>query len=1286
MANPNIDFLHACPTPFQSNLTFPWPWSNTSQTEHCNVIPALTQNELDDMVGYIEIVMGVAILLMMFFYLLLCCVKACTGTNPTPTRLQPRRRGYDHMVRCCREIWGCGCAKHGNECCRSSATSLGCEMLALFLAMVCVAFWVLLFSPAFWNGTWECGFWHWYFLDAIFNTLTSIFSFVLLVWMYVELRNEKLIQRRRRQIGKSRHEREHQELAMSHNARNASTYLMIEIDEKDDEDFHKLNTTEKSSLLDGTVVDFSQSLEDLKGWASLTSLGEFIVILAHAAIVAGGMINHDCWEARTAGLFTEFTFDDPCQTLDVGGIVVDFLSAMCLFAMGRRCLVNTALPNRLRSHGMAVLAFGVCMFFRVIIDAAVFALNHEWDFYPEALTTMVLLAAPMMYMAMRTFLKCKTPAVSSRHKCCRSEKQRQRGKQCCQCLRHATVPLLVIVLISIILAAASGIGPCTNTAERTVFDVNYSAANNFTATEQQFGAGIYFARFGAGPLGFLVFILSVSMYFGVIASLEKTFMSSILPRVTGSPTALHSMIALVMWVFLIAHIVGHLMAKTAFLSFTDVELSHIGPHLDEFFSEFRTLWPWSYISGIVATVLMLVLTIGGLVPMCRAGLFPCCCCVHCSSDARCCNIYNNSFRLVHRVSAALVLVVLAFHSVEANLGGFVLWIWMAILALFFIAEYVGFQGWCVCRCCSRPRTLWLCSMKQQVSIMSVEHERARGKMKPAVFIRFTCHVPGAFLPTVGEYCFFGISGRTDKKKSKNANFDDLAVMSSRETGFQTCSRLMAGTAFHPFTVFSLKNPNEFGLYLHTGLDEKIDDCSLERGGWCYDNFVADMPHRFTDEAVYREEARKMKRVLNTTKDLYVIGGFGSELAEPAFLKSQKIFNTCAGAGVTPFLAIAADFYKKPGKYAGKVITTVRSASHPMIPEYLRTEFGFTDIQLPTDVTPNAADSEEVAAHKQLAGVKEALGGRLTCLILKKGSGVYRFIQGYINVNTVLRGLSKKSDKEVDRVLRQVYVRDGHDAFSRGVFVHRPLLLVQGDLDALFKGQDDIDPRAVLKEIEEGRTEVMEMELEKMFDGPPQLFDSWFRSLPYEVLVTEMDLKSLNPNASVAPRDVLKQIQGRPENEVEAQLRSFAANRARFDAFWDSIPRRKPLCVEDLTAKFGSGATGEVNIDALLANIERAQRIRVVDILSQHWGRDPDEGDAAIIDMLDNKVNRPLLADHLTQDELRPVAKLAKIFATKQNAMGVSFGHCGNGDKIEFYCTTYQEHIRANGHLYIESFD
>ena len=42
--------------------------------------------------------------------------------------------------------------------------------------------------------------------------------------------------------------------------------------------------------------------------------------------------------------------------------------------------------------------------------------------------------------------------------------------------------------------------------------MNYSRVANFTPAEAQLGIGVFLSRFGKGPMGFIVFLISVSMF------------------------------------------------------------------------------------------------------------------------------------------------------------------------------------------------------------------------------------------------------------------------------------------------------------------------------------------------------------------------------------------------------------------------------------------------------------------------------------------------------------------------------------------------------------------------------------------------------------------------------------------------------------------------------------------------------------------------------------------------------------------------------------------------------
>ena len=69
---------------------------------------------------------------------------------------------------------------------------------------------------------------------------------------------------------------------------------------------------------------------------------------------------------------------------------------------------------------------------------------------------------------------------------------------------------------------------------------------------------------------------------GVTAVMEKGLSGLPLPRVTGSPIAAHSMLAIVLLVFLGIHIWGHLVAKVAFDDMTIEERSEVGAQVRTF--------------------------------------------------------------------------------------------------------------------------------------------------------------------------------------------------------------------------------------------------------------------------------------------------------------------------------------------------------------------------------------------------------------------------------------------------------------------------------------------------------------------------------------------------------------------------------------------------------------------------------------------------------------------------------------------------------------------------------
>eukprot|EP00750_Incisomonas_marina_P014278 INCI17630.1.p1 GENE.INCI17630.1~~INCI17630.1.p1 ORF type:complete len:742 (+),score=95.52 INCI17630.1:1306-3531(+) len=633
-------------------------------------------------------------------------------------------------------------------------------------------------------------------------------------------------------------------------------------------------------------------------------------------------------------------------------------------------------------------------------------------------------------MVVRIFFKCTTPMVKRGSV---DPKARQRGKQCCQCAQHGVFFIVLVGICSLALAAASGAYPCRDDTE--IFLVNYSRVANFTPAEAQLGIGVFLSRFGKGPMGFIVFLISVSMYFGVVAFAEKSFFRSFLPRVTGSLTALHSMLAVLLWVFMILHIVGHTTGLAAYFRFSESEKSHLGPIARQYFEGFDfsgpgVVMPWSYWSGIIATLLMATLSVGGVIAMSKDSMFPCCCC-RCSSKSQTCSVYSWHFRMVHRCCALAVVIILALHSVEAKLGPWQMWLWMVLLLLFFVAEFGGFQGWCICwkpcRTC-RPVSLILCSLKHRAHILRLDHELAPARrrksgdgsgeadanenepgwtIKPPVMITFECH---GFRPKVGEYCFLGIA----------------------ERGRKHCSRTVEGATFHPYTVFSLRNANQYALYVHTGfrprsLQEGLPPPWIEpaRGGWTYQHFMHGVAQkRFASRAEYEERAQAVVDAL-ANKAIYVVGGFVSELAQPSFCYRQRIFCTCAGAGVTPFLSLAGDVAQRPERYRSKIITVVRSATHELIPNWLCTQFDFVEKSAETLLQ---GDPSDVALAKLMQALSNPWG-KMTChtFFHRFNNGdtvVFRFLQGYINVGHALTSALVHAESgdydKMRNVFRSVY--------------------------------------------------------------------------------------------------------------------------------------------------------------------------------------------------------------------------------------------------------------------------
>jgi hypothetical protein len=53
-----------------------------------------------------------------------------------------------------------------------------------------------------------------------------------------------------------------------------------------------------------------------------------------------------------------------------------------------------------------------------------------------------------------------------------------------------------------------------------------------------------------------------------------------------------------------------------------------------------------------------------------------------------------------------------------------------------------------------------------------------------------------------------------------------------------------------------------------------------------------------------------------------------------------------------------------------------------------------------------------------------------------------------------------------------------------------------------------------------------------------------------------------------------------------------------------------------------------------------------------------------------------------------VVRLAEAFGQRDphGQLPVHFGHCGNADKVDFYCRAFKEHVIKHGSLFVEDFD
>ncbi len=148
-------------------------------------------------------------------------------------------------------------------------------------------------------------------------------------------------------------------------------------------------------------------------------------------------------------------------------------------------------------------------------------------------------------------------------------------------LGRYTVPLLVLVFaFSAALGADEGIATCIE----PVLNISEAQerAGNYTPLQARFGESVFWARAGAGPLGFLTFVTSVCVYFGVTAGMERGFLAALpLPRVTGSPIAAHSILACMLLVFVVIHVAGHMAAKFSYDAMTPHERNILGHPVSE---------------------------------------------------------------------------------------------------------------------------------------------------------------------------------------------------------------------------------------------------------------------------------------------------------------------------------------------------------------------------------------------------------------------------------------------------------------------------------------------------------------------------------------------------------------------------------------------------------------------------------------------------------------------------------------------------------------------------------
>jgi len=1246
-----------------TNGCYEWPWSGNGSSggELCDSVEDFTRNGVQNWFGdfYGLVTLGTEVFLV--WYLFLCFLKCCGG------------------VILCKDCLGCCCARYNGHLCQPTALSPPWEAAAVVLCAIKVGFIFVLYYPPFWNGTAYCGFWSWDLLNLILMMVRSLFFICLAMWMNAELRKTITARRPKGENGLASSRRPvtvaravgrttlggsfrgPDNSSLTSETSSVSVYSTALLGSRKGVDYHAIveQTADDSAVMhrrDQLV------LEDKGAWAALVAVGIFVVFILEGGVATIGSMHPPCHD-DLSHVHTTFSFNNPCQFIGVSQLVLKCVLALFLFSLGRRCELDH-LPQHLSSLARTIMVFGLAEFGWVIAYAIFFGLDLVWTFEFEVALHLVLVTAPVLQFLARTLFKCSNPAVVVRRshgmerRGCRYN--RHRTRQCCQSLQY-TVPLIVIVsCFSAALAAITGIATCP----ADVFNRTLAPPGNYTPLQNKFGVGIFYARAGAGPLGFLIFVTSVCVYFGVMAGMEKGLSGLPVPRVTGSPVAAHSLLAIVLLAFLAVHIGGHWAAKVAFDDMTVEERATVGHRFFVFFDSFVDNWPlpYSYLSGAIATFGLLVLTLGGIMSVSDGGIFPWCCCKRFTCKCcKCCGIYEAAFRSVHRVTALLVPPLLFFHSVEQSLGDWLIWTWMLLLLLFAGAEYIGFQGWCTWKpCClaCRPESLKICSMRQQATILSVKHELQRVDggwvAKPNVLILFRCNNPG-FAPKVGEFCFLGVA---DKHSS-------------------VAKQIFVGNSFHPFTVFSAAEDNVYGFYLHTGLDPDSQKCREERGGWCFTHFgEAVAGRRFpSPEDCYETALNAM-----AGKPVFVVGGFPSELARPSFLRANKIFCTCAGAGATPFIALAGDVFKHPDRYQKKTITVVRAGKHAALPEFLE-QFGLKEVDLDharSDVERGSVGDEKLSV---VATMSAAVGG-LKCMQMdpKLGFNFY-YIQGYVNVASVLEAACALQEQAVREILRSRHPGGAHGFAQWERSLPRPLLqLDEDELRSLMDGWPILDILGLLDQMKKAQQTTWKNRMRQIalhYDVEPIALEGVDSNRRVEDALRVV----LGHKGDINAEKLVWDIRDAQEAVVLEVLKAACNNGADDFHPWKGL--RPLLGISDESQL--SDAFGEDSF-AIIEDIVDARRSVVQRIFSTVYDGPLDFGTWYEVLALGEFPNVYKL-DESARDRLCPIVKLAGAFASVHKGSGesVSYGHCGHGDRIDYDSNAFQMK-RSAGEAFVETFD